>query len=96
MSPEQTLEQVENCKINFKHTFFNQNLNFSILKAERDLRVAQSEFDRQVEVTRLLLEGLSSTQVNHLRYLHAFVESQVKYYAQCNRVMQDLQKDLAR
>jgi len=27
------------------------------------VRVAQAEFDRQVEVTRLLLEGISSTHV---------------------------------
>ena len=30
---------------------------------ESELRVAQTEFDRQQEITRLLLEGISSTQV---------------------------------
>uniref|UniRef100_A0A8C8CW71 Endophilin-B1 n=1 Tax=Oncorhynchus tshawytscha TaxID=74940 RepID=A0A8C8CW71_ONCTS len=34
-------------------------------KAEHELRVAQTEFDRQAEVTRLLLEGISSTHVSH-------------------------------
>lgn len=63
--------------------------------AERDLRVAQSEFDRQAEITKLLLEGLGSTQASHLRYLHAFVESQVRYYASCNKIMNELQKELA-
>ncbi|XP_070503007.1 endophilin-B1 isoform X2 [Chironomus tepperi] len=63
--------------------------------AERDLRVAQSEFDRQQEITKLLLEGLGSTQSAHLRYLHAFVESQVRYFAQCNKIMNELQKELA-
>uniref|UniRef100_A0A8C6BKG0 Endophilin-B2 n=1 Tax=Monodon monoceros TaxID=40151 RepID=A0A8C6BKG0_MONMO len=63
-------------------------------KAEQELRVAQTEFDRQAEVTRLLLEGISSTHVNHLRCLHEFVESQTTYYAQCYRHMLDLQKQL--
>ncbi|XP_069557591.1 endophilin-B2-like isoform X1 [Brachyistius frenatus] len=64
-------------------------------KAEHELRVAQTEFDRQAEVTRLLLEGISSTHVNHLRCLHEFVEAQAAYYKMCHLHMQDLQKDLA-
>uniref|UniRef100_A0A1Q3G2Q3 Putative sh3 domain protein sh3glb n=1 Tax=Culex tarsalis TaxID=7177 RepID=A0A1Q3G2Q3_CULTA len=63
--------------------------------AERDLRVAQSEFDRQAEITKLLLEGVNTTQATHLRHLHAFVESQVRYYGQCNKIMSDLQRELA-
>lgn len=35
-----------------------------VLQAEHELRVAQTEFDRQAEVTRLLLEGISSTHVS--------------------------------
>ncbi|XP_028852056.1 endophilin-B2a isoform X6 [Denticeps clupeoides] len=65
-------------------------------KAEQELRVAQTEFDRQAEVTRLLLEGISSTHVNHLRCLHEFVEAQAVYYNQCHQYMQDLQKELRR
>nr|XP_055055447.1 endophilin-B2b isoform X6 [Misgurnus anguillicaudatus] len=64
-------------------------------KAEQELRLAQTEFDRQAEVTRLLLEGISSTHVNHLRCLHEFVEAQAAYYAQCHKHMQDLQKELS-
>ncbi|XP_015500592.1 endophilin-B2 isoform X6 [Parus major] len=63
-------------------------------KAEHELRLTQTEFDRQAEVTRLLLEGISSTHVNHLRCLHEFVESQTNYYAQCYQFMLDLQKQL--
>ncbi|XP_049291692.1 endophilin-B1 isoform X1 [Anopheles funestus] len=63
-------------------------------QAERDLRVAQSEFDRQAEITKLLLEGISTTQATHLRYLHSFVEAQVRYYGQCNKIMSDLQREL--
>uniref|UniRef100_A0A8C9ADW8 Endophilin-B2 n=1 Tax=Prolemur simus TaxID=1328070 RepID=A0A8C9ADW8_PROSS len=66
----------------------------SAVSAEQELRVAQTEFDRQAEVTRLLLEGISSTHVNHLRCLHEFVKSQTTYYAQCYRHMLDLQKQL--
>ncbi|XP_016333710.1 endophilin-B2-like isoform X3 [Sinocyclocheilus anshuiensis] len=64
-------------------------------KAEHELRVAQTEFDRQAEVTCLLLEGISSTHVNHLRCLHEFVEAQAAYNAQCHKHMQDLQKELS-
>ncbi|XP_063792568.1 endophilin-B2 isoform X7 [Pseudophryne corroboree] len=63
-------------------------------KAEHELRVAQTEFDRQAEVTRLLLEGISSTHVNHLRCLHEFAEDQATYFAQCYQYMVDLQKQL--
>ena len=35
-------------------------------QAEQDLRMTQSEFDRQAEITRLLLEGVSSTHVRTL------------------------------
>lgn len=38
----------------------------------------------------------SPRQVNHLRCLHEFVESQTTYYAQCYRHMLDLQKQLGR
>ncbi|XP_053940387.1 endophilin-B2 isoform X2 [Cuculus canorus] len=65
-------------------------------KAEHELRLTQTEFDRQAEVTRLLLEGISSTHVNHLRCLHEFVESQTNYYAHCYQYMLDLQKQLGR
>uniref|UniRef100_A0A3P8VN26 Endophilin-B1 n=1 Tax=Cynoglossus semilaevis TaxID=244447 RepID=A0A3P8VN26_CYNSE len=56
--------------------------------AQQELRVAQTEFDRQAEVTQLLLEGISSTHVNHLRCLHEFVEAQAAYYKQCHFHMQ--------
>jgi endophilin-B len=63
--------------------------------AEKEVRVAQSEFDRQAEITKLLLEGISSSHASHLRSLHEFVETQVRFYAQCHNVMQDLQRDMA-
>ena len=33
-------------------------------QAELDLKRAQEEFERQIEITKLLLEGLSSAQVS--------------------------------
>ncbi|XP_030210129.1 endophilin-B2b isoform X1 [Gadus morhua] len=69
-------------------------LSEEVDKAEHELRVAQTEFDRQAEVTRLLLEGISSTHLNHLRCLHEFAEAQAKYYAQCHQFMLELQKEL--
>uniref|UniRef100_A0A3B5KTQ6 BAR domain-containing protein n=1 Tax=Xiphophorus couchianus TaxID=32473 RepID=A0A3B5KTQ6_9TELE len=65
-------------------------------QAELELRVAQTEFDRQAEVTRLLLEGISSTHLNHLRCLQDFAEAQATYFAQCHHYMQDLQRELNR
>ncbi|XP_023365574.1 endophilin-B1 isoform X2 [Otolemur garnettii] len=76
---------------------FSYMLNFlhvKWLKSEQELRISQSEFDRQAEITRLLLEGISSTHAHHLRCLHDFVEAQMTYYAQCYQYMLDLQKQL--
>ncbi|KAG1968749.1 endophilin-B2 [Pimephales promelas] len=70
--------------------------NEELDKADHELRVAQTEFDRQAEVTRLLLEGINSTHVNHLRCLCEFVEAQTVYYNQCHKYMQELQRELAR
>ncbi|KAG8186269.1 hypothetical protein JTE90_004615 [Oedothorax gibbosus] len=63
--------------------------------AETELRISQAEFDRQAEITRLLLEGISSAHANHLRCLSDFVEAQAAFYNQCQQFMVDLQKELA-
>ncbi|XP_041446480.1 endophilin-B1 isoform X2 [Xenopus laevis] len=65
-----------------------------VIKAEQELRITQSEFDRQAEITRLLLEGISSTHAHHLRCLNDFVEAQMTYFAQSYQYMLDLQKQL--
>ncbi|XP_018411406.1 PREDICTED: endophilin-B1 isoform X3 [Nanorana parkeri] len=65
-----------------------------VTRAEQELRITQSEFDRQAEITRLLLEGISSTHAHHLRCLNDFVEAQMTYFAQCYQYMLDLQKQL--
>ncbi|KAK8722175.1 hypothetical protein OTU49_012310 [Cherax quadricarinatus] len=63
--------------------------------AEADLRKAQADFDRQAEITKLLLEGVRSSQAAHLRYLNELVEAQTLYYDQSHKVMVELQKELA-
>nr|XP_057913079.1 endophilin-B2b isoform X3 [Doryrhamphus excisus] len=72
----------------------NYVLSASASAAEHELRVAQTEFDRQAEVTRLLLEGISSTHLNHQRCLQDFAEAQATYYAQCHHYMHELQREL--
>ncbi|XP_077353329.1 endophilin-B2b isoform X5 [Festucalex cinctus] len=74
----------------------NYVLSASASAAEHELRVAQTEFDRQAEVTRLLLEGISSTHLNHQRCLQDFAEAQATYYAQCHHFMHELQRELNR
>ncbi|XP_037121765.1 endophilin-B2b isoform X3 [Syngnathus acus] len=74
----------------------NYVLSASASAAEHELRVAQTEFDRQAEVTRLLLEGISSTHLNHQRCLQDFAEAQATYYAQCHHYMHELQRELSR
>ncbi|KXJ18872.1 endophilin-B1 isoform X2 [Exaiptasia diaphana] len=63
-------------------------------QAEQELRVAQAEFDRQYEVTKLLLDGINTAHASHHRALLSFVEAQAQYYAQCHQYMQDLQRQL--
>ncbi|KAM7376137.1 hypothetical protein PAMP_005882 [Pampus punctatissimus] len=66
-----------------------------ISQAEVELRICQSLFDRQSEITRRLLEGISNTHINHMRSLTDFVEAQACYFAECNQHAQELQKQLA-
>nr|XP_034303040.1 endophilin-B1 isoform X5 [Crassostrea gigas] len=65
-----------------------------MVEAEADLRVAQAEFDRQAEITKLLLEGVSSAHAHHLRCLNDFIEAQLTYYAQCQNYISELQQQL--
>ncbi|XP_047467137.1 endophilin-B1-like [Mugil cephalus] len=66
-----------------------------ISQAEMELRICQSLFDRQSEITREVLRGISNTHANHMRSLTDFVEAQACYFAQCNQHTQELQKQLA-
>jgi len=37
---------------------------FDLKSSDTELRHAQAEFDRQLEITRLLLDGLNNSHVN--------------------------------
>jgi len=63
--------------------------------AEQDLKIAEEKFNKQVEITKLLLEAISSAQTNHVRCLSEFVDSQIKYYTDCHKQMIELQYQLA-
>ncbi|KAM4723402.1 endophilin-B1-like isoform 2-T2 [Anableps anableps] len=67
-----------------------------ISQAEMELRICQSLFDRQSEITRRTLEGISSTHTNHMRSLTDFVDGQASFFAQCNQHAQELQRQLTR
>uniref|UniRef100_A0A3Q3NQA4 Endophilin-B1-like n=1 Tax=Labrus bergylta TaxID=56723 RepID=A0A3Q3NQA4_9LABR len=66
------------------------------VKAEMELRICQSLFDRQSEMTRQVVEGIDNTHTNHMRSLTDFVEVQASYFDQCNQHAQELHKQLAR
>ncbi|TRY62480.1 hypothetical protein DNTS_007142 [Danionella cerebrum] len=80
--------------VTFLHVKWQKMWVEEVTQAEQDLKMTQSEFDRQAEITRLLLEGIGSTHAHHLRCLNDFVEAQMTYYAQCYQYMVDLQKQL--
>ncbi|CAI5454283.1 unnamed protein product [Caenorhabditis angaria] len=68
---------------------------FTVEQAEADVRVAQAEFDKQAEITKLLLEGIQTAHNNQLKCLRDFVEAQMSFYAQAHQLMADLQRELS-
>uniref|UniRef100_A0A3B5KSL9 SH3-domain GRB2-like endophilin B1b n=2 Tax=Takifugu rubripes TaxID=31033 RepID=A0A3B5KSL9_TAKRU len=66
-----------------------------ISQAEMELRICESLFRRQSEVTRQVVEGIGQTHTHHMQILTDFVEAQASYFDQCNQHTQDLQKHLA-
>ena len=59
------------------------------------MKLGEERFNKQVEITKLLLEGISSAQANHVRCLSEFVDSEIKYYTECHKQMVELQYQLA-
>ncbi|XP_050425583.1 endophilin-B1 isoform X2 [Adelges cooleyi] len=64
-------------------------------KAENDLKIAQEEYDRQAEITKLLMEGVPSAQPQHLQHLLDFVDTQAAFYLKCHESLMSLQSDLS-
>ncbi|XP_055087018.1 endophilin-B1-like isoform X2 [Periophthalmus magnuspinnatus] len=69
-------------------------LKVGTVQAEMELRICQSLFDRQSEITKRLLTGLDDTHTNHMQSLNEFVEAQTCYFDECNQLSQELQKQL--
>jgi len=63
-------------------------------QAEVEQRQAQSEYDRQYEITKLLLEGVTTDHGNHLSTLQSFVEAMGQYHTQCQQYITELKTDL--
>merc|ERR1719427_646954 len=63
-------------------------------QAEIELRQAQAEYDRQYEITKLLLEGISTSHQNHLTAVQSFVEALGQYHTQCQQYVAELQTEL--
>jgi len=62
--------------------------------AETEVRKCQAEFDRQLEITKLLLEGLRTTQSSHVELLNSFVAAQAAYHQAAHQQMSRLLTDL--
>jgi endophilin-B len=62
--------------------------------SDTELRHTQAEFDRQLEITRLMLDGLNNSHNHHLRCLNDFVESELQYHQQSLQILEDLRKQL--
>ncbi|KAL8612195.1 hypothetical protein ACOMHN_018484 [Nucella lapillus] len=91
---EKKLLEVKRLDLDAAKSRLRKAKSTSVQQAEADLRSAQAEFDRQSEITKILLEGINSTHAHHLRCLNDFIEAQVKFYAQCQQYMTDLQRQL--
>ena len=55
-----------------------------VLQAEAELRQAQAEFDRQAEITKLLLEGISST---HVSIVLGMITRATIYFPKCDEAL---------
>ncbi|ESO04346.1 hypothetical protein HELRODRAFT_79322, partial [Helobdella robusta] len=61
---------------------------------EPELRLAQSNFDRQAEVVKQLLLGITSTHAHHLKCLQEFIISQRNYFDLCLQYTTEFQDSL--
>ncbi|CAF1035251.1 unnamed protein product, partial [Didymodactylos carnosus] len=66
----------------------------AVLDNDAEIRNSQTEFDRQYEITRLMLDGVTNSHNHHLRCLNDLVESELQYHKQSVQVLEDLRKQL--
>jgi len=66
------------------------NRSICTLKAESDLRRAQEEFDKQVELVTEICNKIIKSSEQHAKYLSKFVEAEAEYYQQSDKYLDDL------
>lgn len=59
-------------------------------QAEIELRRAQEEFDKQVEIVSNICNKIITSNEQHVKYLSKFIEAQAEYYQQANKHLNDL------
>jgi endophilin-B len=62
---------------------------------EAELKASQAEFDRQLEVTKKLLDAIETSHVQHQRILQDFIEAQASFFSKAHQYMSDLLKQLS-
>ena len=58
-----------------------------------DMRSAQADYDAHLEKVRKALKKIVDTHVNHLGYLKTFMVAQREYFAECQVLLGDLERD---
>ncbi|KAI3387902.1 hypothetical protein SNEBB_009149 [Seison nebaliae] len=64
-------------------------------KNEARAAEAKREFERQYDITKLLLNQVPQTQEHHLRCLMDFVDSQIHYYKSSAEILENLKSQLS-
>lgn len=59
-------------------------------QAESELRKAQEEFDKQVELVTEICNKIIKSNEQHVKYLSKFVEAQAEYYQHADKHLDDL------
>lgn len=59
----------------------------TLLKTEEELKAAQADFDKHLETTQTLLEGLATVQDDLVATMKAFHRSQSEYFQACAEVL---------
>jgi len=62
--------------------------------ADSEFKKAQGDFDDQLVIAKLNLEGIKSIHSQHLEAFKQILVEQREYYAECHKIMNDLTSDL--
>lgn len=64
-----------------------------MIQAENELRKAQEEFDKQVELVSEICNNIIKSNDQHVKYLSKFIEAQAEYYQLANEHLNNLLND---